>query len=783
MRTLPDGTLVFGSRQDRVRFEYSTEERVTTAASAQHEIKDQVGGLFFVKPGGPPVRNSSLPKSNAILGDQVRDVIADEQGAWLCTSLGVARVDRDDRVRERFTRANGLCSNRVTGVVGLNGKTYFATAWGDSGGGLAIFDPATSLFTSISHQDGLPTDKLDSVQVVGQQLRLNFGLEYLRFNAVGEQRYRQFGPVTFDPQTQTVTPAGEPKLMPQNEAEGPRQRTPLPKWVPFLGGFATKSMQVNGRMYLAGLRGIVISEGLVAEPKFAELGAKISATSPTNNLADAESRPVNIQSPDELATALKDNNPLFRANALASLLRIQPLDADYLPLIASQLNSRDVRLRSTALYFVTKFDDDKQVVPLLKAQLDKSDRLMRTLAVVELARRGHLASEKLLSEIIESDRGGENYPFGAKSSIGVAVSRDGLIEVLASRADSVVFRLLLKNPPTFQVGYKESEQLFAQLGESLRRDPSSADVLLNARDPAEHHIKRRDFARDVFLAAGKPLLPRLHAALQSDDRVIRSNAARGCGAIADPSSLQPLLKAIDLESSLSRASIVWALGRLKSAEALPLMAKLYAEAKVAQQRESQANPRYSQQVSAVTSQYQRIANLESLTAEWNELKESALSPVVNPRHEELLRPEHILEAVAAIGPEMSQEFYRALAASPDSTNRDEAAEHLSAAAGDDRPKSLAILKNLLKDDAISVRTRAAVSLIQLDDLTGRDVLLEALKSKNSGDKYHAVHQLARLQQRNQLDFAKAQLQAIATDRTLVPGLREFTTNLLRRIQP
>ena len=782
--TLPGGTRVLGARQDRVRFEYPTEERGYTRASAHHETKDREGGLFFVKPNGPPVRVSSALSSNSILGDQVREAVSSPQGTWLCTSLGVAWLDREAHVRDRFTRANGLCSNRVTGAVELLGKTYFSTAWGDSGGGLAIFDPTTSIFTSINHEDGLPTDKLESLQVAGDKLRLNFGVEYLRHNAVGELRYRQFGPTTFDPQTNTVAPGGEAKLLQQNEAEGAQWKAPLPKWMPYLGGFATKSTNSNGRTLLCGTRGVVLFEtAAVAEPKFAELGAKLVQTGEGGQLADAEKRPVKVSSPNELAQALRDENPLYRANAIASLLAIKPpLANEYLPLVANELSSRNKRLRATALYFVTKFKEDAKVVPLLKARLTDSDKYIRVVATVDLARRGQLSDEKFLAEVFRSQEGSglHNYPFGAKSSVGVIADRAEFLKALAPHATPAVFRLWLQFPA--RRGDEEKEY-FPQFGISLRRDPASADVLLKAHDTEEWHTEQRDLARDLFQAAGRPLLPRLHAALKSDDRVVRSNAARACGAIADPSSLQPLLKAVDLESGLSRASIVWALGQLKSPEALPVLAQLYAEAKSDQQRQLSGH-RIGQQAAVVTSQYQRLANLEALTAEWTELKSATLASPADPRRqEELLKPEHILEAIAQIGPERSQPFYRALAANADPETRVEAVQQLAAANAADRPENLTLLKNLLKDEATHVRVAAAVSLILLKDLSGQPVILDALKSRNPGDKYHGVHQLDRLKQPQQLDFAKESLKSIANDRTLVAGLREFTNNLLKRTNP
>ena len=88
---------------------------------------------------------------------------------------------------------------------------------------------------------------------------------------------------------------------------------------------------------------------------------------------------------------------------------------------------------------------------------------------------------------------------------------------------------------------------------------------------------REAIAQAVFKSAGKDLLPVLHRSLASTNRVVRSNAARACGAIGDPSSIPRLVQALDMESGLARASIVWALGELKAREALPELFHLYTD--------------------------------------------------------------------------------------------------------------------------------------------------------------------------------------------------------------
>ena len=126
---------------------------------------------------------------------------------------------------------------------------------------------------------------------------------------------------------------------------------------------------------------------------------------------------------------------------------------------------------------------------------------------------------------------------------------------------------------------KRRATMLAELGAALRRRPESATLLLKAYDARDGGDSRRDFARHVFRFAGKDMLSVLHEALGRKDRIIRSNAARACGAIGDPTSIPLLIRALDMESGLARASIVRALGELKARDALPHLATLYVDAR------------------------------------------------------------------------------------------------------------------------------------------------------------------------------------------------------------
>src|SRR6185369_8880827 len=125
-------------------------------------------------------------------GDNLNQLVFDDESAWLCTSCGLAQLDPADRVMSRFTRANGLLANNVGDGVKLGDKLYFASGWGQSAGGLIVFDPATRVFTSFHRSDGMDADKLKGLAATAtNQLQVIYDIDYLGPWHPGEKDYRR----------------------------------------------------------------------------------------------------------------------------------------------------------------------------------------------------------------------------------------------------------------------------------------------------------------------------------------------------------------------------------------------------------------------------------------------------------------------------------------------------------------------------------------------------------------------------------------------------------------
>jgi HEAT repeat protein len=285
----------------------------------------------------------------------------------------------------------------------------------------------------------------------------------------------------------------------------------------------------------------------------------------------------------------------------------------------------------------------------------------------------------------------------------------------------------------------------------------------------------------LLMIAGLTMLPVLHEALRSKDRVVRSNAARACGAIGDISSITPLMNAMDMESGLVRASIVWALGQLKARESLPKLTELYVDARNDENRRKGSGFRGEQSAAALRSHYDSMRNMDSIGSEWNELKQASSPELIDPKENEwLLSTQIVLEAVRKIGPAASQAFYRTLAGEKDSEGRREAAERLSEGTDSDLEANLPIVRNLLADGDETTRIRAAASLIILGNDAGQAVILEWLRS-DVWKKRQAMEQLLRLKDPARRAFAEKDIRAIANDPSLGASDSGSLRNLAKRL--
>ena len=495
----------------------------------------------------------------------------------------------------------------------------------------------------------------------------------------------------------------------------------------------------------------------------------------------AEARRLSREPDPPFIVGLTHANPFFVANTIARV-RV-PMSPEHTKAVAAKLNSKTLEIRSTAATQLYR-TGSPEAVKALRGVLDDPNPEIRAMAAIAVTK---LAKDPLPTEALAdifSSRSIGNPHFGAEGSMGLVPGPEEAYRALATRGencDAEVFDLLLRFPPRF--GSRDfKDEVFPFLGEAVRKDPDIAKILLAAKDTRTGGTTDRDFARDVFLFTGPGVLPVLHEALKSKDRVVRANAALNCGSVGNAASIPKLLDALDLESGLSKGAIVWALGELKAKEAIPRMTELYLEATVAQKR-LYSSGMHAAQAAVVNQQERRqLASVENLRADWDEIKaatERENAPA-DPRHEEpLLSPQMVLEALRKIGPEHAQTFYRNIASEEQyGQGRHEAARMLAHADDSEREASISVLRILAASPKeVRVQAAAAVSLLLLGDTEiAESTILTCL---GSDTKIYAVAELSeRVTDKSTLKFAKNAIRAIANDPKMSRHIRERASSLL-----
>lgn len=754
--TMPDGTgLCAFSPNYGSGYHFPESE-----SGSENDVEETQGGLYLIPTGKPALRISSFMAADSLPGDMVTGLGFGPAVQWVYTCRGVAAFNDEKGVFAYFRESEGLCANRVLGAICMGPRTYFATGYGDNGGGLAIYDERSRVFTSLFRADGLASDKLAGVERDGANVRLQYGVEYLRFH---NGKYRSFPPGVFDPQSGTVAGGGPSQEIPQ-----PSRRTPERKKMPFLGGFVASEQKSGDKTYLCGTRGLVIVEdAAVARDALTtaqlEPHAIQSATnSPVNNACGL---PMRIRSPEEAERYLSDPNRRVRMETLEWLPRVCMPDKappsrwkapimiaeEYEPVVLRALHDPDEKVREAALYWLSWLPDSPAGTSALKERLADSDLAIRATAAVELTRRGERIDEKLLRLLLEQDFSG--YTLASKGS---CASKKDLYGNLARIADTNLFKLLVEFPPNQDNDFKQT--VFPALGAALLRHPDAVDILLHAPEGGgTNRMSSQEFAATVFGFAGKTILPALCQAITGSEPSVRSTAAAGCGEMDDPSAVDCLARGMQFKDRKTREAIAAALIHSKQEASVPLLVKLF------MQCDADATP--------MRKRCDEIYATMEINDPANEEKRKA----IDQEREKTLFPEEITRRLYN---NKAQEFYRLLAKEESALGKRLAVEKLGEASSEDVTKNCPVLCNLLNDSDSYVSTEAAVSLVLLNDETGRKAFVDVLQKANERDLGTAFARLQRIKKPVSLEFARPQLEAIGGNARLSEAVRLEAMRLL-----
>ena len=682
-----------------------------------------------------------------LMGDSVSDFFFDEQSGdgWVCTNIGIARLDNDGRVLATYTKQDGMLGNRILGGAVGDDSLYFASGWGRRSGGLIRLHRETGVFTAMVQSDGLPANKLAGVHREGEELEVTFDIEEATGRPFSGKRL--FPPIMLSQDAlayrgveKTVSQeAIQTELKLRKAGESNRKRDPL-----LSGAIIKESVQGGDRFTLT-------TRGLIIAPEGDGLPNLVFEQLPTSLKFDqdlvlerlAKKRRPFAKSEDEFLRAMKTENPYLQYDIMFHRGHRIPSDwKEVEPVITEQLQSRLVISRKKAaqiLGYIGGENAPEALRPLLK---DEDEDVVKA-AAFAMGRLGSPAPMEGYRTLLKNNR---------NSSLN-----DDVCDVLAEVASPEVMQVLLDYPMTVD-NYDGRQKIFARLGKTVREHPALVATLLKAHNDSGDLGPRTNwgstrFAQEVLAHAGKELLPLLHESLQSKDRVIRSNAARACGSIADPSSIAPLMAALDLESGLSRAAIVWALGELKATESLTVLEEIYQDAVNDGKRHNHTGYRFLQMTAHEQARFESMSSLSSLQAEFNELERGSPMSVPDPnRSEFLLTPDLVIEAVEKIGGPPS--FFYALAVDENGSNRMKAAVQLANYSQDNREQTVRTLNALLADSQSAVRAAAAASLLILGETSAQESILSLLKSHHNFEFSDLVQNLERVSDGQKLVFAK-----------------------------
>ena len=528
------------------------------------------------------------------------------------------------------------------------------------------------------------------------------------------------------------------------------------------GGFPQVSFDLDAELPEQFARGI--PRCIIKADAIPELAVSLIADRDAKLQAEVNRDQETIDSPDDLQAALNATNPFVRSLALTRVLAKVPTNRGaFVPVIAAAVHDPHIHPRLTAVGVLSIINDDAAVAAIKPAAGDR-DPYIRAIAVLALLRHGQSLPIDQVKETLDFDSG--RYPFQVESSVAAF-----------ARWTATSSRRPWRRGPM--------EQSFGSCW-SIRRICCSMTIKNSFPGSASRcgGIPRRPACcwpptthTNRSAAILPPTLPVTCSALPAprccpcSTRPCRAGTAwcgptrrRACGAIGDAAAIPHLIRALDLESGLSRASIVWALGELKAREALPRLTAMYVDVHRDENHRG-AGFLAGNLASQFQSQMDDLHDAIDSAGAWDELIAAGRPGPIDPRHNErLLNARTILDAIARIGPEASQDFYRMLAAEADRDAREEAACRLGevpAAKAQNEP----ILRNLLAETDQAVRMAAAVSLLLLGETDVRKPILDWLRASTTWPHNDAiVRQLDRVKEGRLLVFARAAIENLAAEK-------------------
>ncbi len=238
---LPNATAFFaGPASGSQTFPYSIDENFGSHPEYSTSGGQTGGVCLRLRDGTFRFLSPSIRRAT-IWGDTTYCAIPDldHDRIWVGTSCGLTLLNQNLQVIGTVTTRDGLDSNLVKNGIGGPQIVLSHTE------SLSLFDPKTTIFTTLNKKDGLPPFKIDSLSIEDQKLKIQFAPRYLT------RQHITITPTIYDFETHHLAPS----IVSQSiKAQFPQYLEKMP----FMGGVIYGKQVINGNTFVFGSRGLMI---------------------------------------------------------------------------------------------------------------------------------------------------------------------------------------------------------------------------------------------------------------------------------------------------------------------------------------------------------------------------------------------------------------------------------------------------------------------------------------------------------------------------------------------
>lgn len=483
--------------------------------------------------------------NSGIYGSAIFELLETNQGVWIGTDTGLSLVTKEGALIANYTTDHGLPEGRCTSAVEIDGTCYFAFNGGSKEGGLAYIEKNSSRFHTLTDLEGLSNNRINHLKKEETQLKITYG-------TIDYSPDFKFAPTMLDTAKMKFS-----KRSIATEITTRDKDEELPK-MPHELGLKIGEKIINGRTWIYGNEAVIIPHVSAAKNNYNLIPVKLVESEQLKLHAHA----VKIDEEDKLTLKEKLEHPNhYLVEEALSMTSLPENITELTPLLISLVKSPYKGIQTKAAKILLQLES-KESINALMEQMNSKNAEVKYFAIITAAK---YAKKLPIEELTTYLR-----PYFYRSY--TENSGDILKRLLArgELTDKDTIRVLLKYPESGNIGWNQSEpKSYPEFSKIISGKPELIAELLKADHIYSYKNDNRRFMFDLFREVDKSVLPILHDALKSKDRIVAANAALACAAIGEKDSIPHLIKALKIESALTQHSVITALSLLKAEEAIP----------------------------------------------------------------------------------------------------------------------------------------------------------------------------------------------------------------------